>query len=176
MNHRPRSRLGIGALLLLGSAWLAFFGDKTPPGMAQPVARPSSPALPQPTSPSIRPAEKARHASPELRDLVPRDQVIRRSPPTSVDIFSTRSWTPPPPPIVAEPVPVPVAPAVPYTYVGKKQESGQWEVYLSRNDSTYIVRRGVTLEGNYLVERIEPPTLILKYLPLNQLQSLAIGE
>ena len=44
------------------------------------------------------------------------------------------------------------------------------------SDSTYIVRRGVTLEGNYLVERIEPPTLILKYLPLNQLQSLAIGE
>jgi len=176
MTHWPRQRLWIGAIGLLGSAWLAFFGDKTPSGTAQPVSRPVLANKPQPASPTVRPAEQARRSTPELQDLVPRAQTIRRSPLTSVDIFSTRNWTPPPPPIVAEPVPVPVAPAVPYIYIGKKQESGLWEVYLSRNDTTYVARRGVTLEGTYLVERVEPPTVILKYLPLNQLQSLAIGE
>lgn len=74
------------------------------------------------------------------------------------------------------PIAAPVAPPLPYTYVGKKQEDGQWEVYLSKGDATYIVRQGSPLEGVYVVERVAPPTMTLKYVPLDQAQTLAIGE
>jgi hypothetical protein len=93
-----------------------------------------------------------------------------------VDLFSTRNWTPPPPPAVAVSAPPPTAPPLPYTYAGKKQEAGQWEVYLTRGETSYIVRQGAGLDDTYVVERIEPPTMTLKYRPLGQQQNLTIGE
>ena len=95
-------------------------------------------------------------------------------------MFTSQSWTPPPPPppptsAKAEPPPPPEAPALPFTYLGKKLEAGNWEVFLARGEKTYIVRDKIVIDGTYRVESIKPPTLSVTYMPLNTLQELSIG-
>ena len=81
-------------------------------------------------------------------------------------------------PVVAMPEPPPparVAPPIPYTVHGKKLEDGRWDVFLSRQDRTYVARVTVVLDGTYRVEEIRPPNMILTYLPMNKRQTVAIG-
>jgi len=166
------------ALLGVGG-WLALFGDKSP--ASDSVVQPS-PAPPAPATAHSRFAAERTEAADALVPLVPRDALIAKpqgseAGGSSRDLFSSRSWSPPPPPPApAPPAPPPVAPALPYTFVGKKLEGSSWEVYLTRSDRTFIVREGQLLEGSYRVDKIEPPALTLTYLPLEQAQTLAIGE
>ena len=74
--------------------------------------------------------------------------------------------------VVAAP---PVAPPLPFTYIGKMASEGKWEVYLARGERTIIVKPESTIESVYRVESIRPPVLSLTYLPLNQAQNMNIG-
>jgi len=69
-----------------------------------------------------------------------------------------------------------VPPPAPFVYVGKKFEDGQWEVYLVRNEQSFIARAGARLEEGYTVDSIEPPTLKLTHLPSGEQQTITIGE
>jgi hypothetical protein len=179
-----RQKLLFAALAL--AAGFAFFGDKTP-DIAEPVARASGSAVT--TGPAARPQQagapaggaEGRAAAAPIMALQMRDSVIRvgRSGQDPDALFNSQSWTPPPPPppppqakIVPPP---PMAPALSYTYLGKKIEDGVWEVYLARGEKTFIVRAHSILEGNYQVDSIVPPTLSLTYLPLKQVQRITIG-
>jgi hypothetical protein len=119
----------------------------------------------------------AQPATPSLPDgLIPRHDLISDSPRlVQRDLFSRGTWAPPPPPPVNLPV-VPVAPPVPFAYLGKKHEGGTWEVYLSLADRTFVARAGQPLDPQYRVDRIDPPHLHLTYLPLGVTQTLAIGD
>ena len=95
------------------------------------------------------------------------------------DVFATKSWyTPPPPPPPSKPVPppAPVAPALPFTYVGKLIEEGKLTVFLSNQDRNYTVREGDVIDGTYHVDVLQAPTMTLTYLPLKIQQTLQIGE
>jgi hypothetical protein len=46
---------------------------------------------------------------------------------------------------------------------------------LSNQERTYIVMEGVVIESAYRIEKITPPIMSVTYLPLQQLQTLAIG-
>lgn len=179
MTAGARRRWALWSVLLLGAAWLAYFGDKTPapasaPDLAQPVARKQSADRDRRADPS---ASTSATLTPEaqLAELLPRSGVIRVGA-AKVDLFSTRNWTPAPPPIVSAPAAPPTAPPLPYAYAGKKHEAGQWEVYLTRGDALYIVRQGAVIDGTYSVELVKPPTLTLRYQPLDQAQRMQIGE
>ena len=91
-------------------------------------------------------------------------------------LFDSQTWNPPPPP-PPKPTPPPpaVAPPLPYLVLGKKQEDQSWEVYLARGEQTFIAREKGTIENQYRVDSIKPPTMTLTYLPLNQVQTLTIG-
>lgn len=89
------------------------------------------------------------------------------------DAFVTRDWNPPPPKI---PPADPVAPPLPFTYVGKKFEGGQWQVFLAREDETLIVKDKERIDDTYRVETIKPPTMTITYLPLQETQSLTIED
>jgi hypothetical protein len=91
------------------------------------------------------------------------------------DLFSARSWNPPPPPPAQEPA-APVAPPLPYAFLGKKLEAGSWEIYLNKGEQTVIVREGEIVDGAWRVDKIAPPSMALTYLPLGQVQTLPIGE
>ena len=69
-----------------------------------------------------------------------------------------------------------MAPPLPYAFIGKKHEADSWEVYLTRGEMTFVAREGEVLEGAYRVDKIQPPTLTVTYLPLGEVQTLAIGD
>lgn len=173
MSRAAKLRWWLWLTLLAGLAGLLMLDDKAPATAAtisQPVSRPGD------RQPRPQAATPQRDAAVLLPAVVPRTDLIRPRQVAGRDPFALRNWTPPPPPVVPVQPPAPTAPPVPYTYVGKKHEAGTWEVYLSRGERTLIVREGATLEEVYVVERIAPPTLSLRYQPLGQVQSLSIGE
>lgn len=173
-------------LPLLGlAAWLALFGDRSPDGDAVAVSLPVRAAATTASRASSRPVDgPSSQAAESLETLVGRDQLLAGEPeapagaPTGAkrDLFSTRNWNPPPPPPPPAVVPAPVAPPLPFTFLGKKLEGESWEVYLSRGEQTFIVREGQTLDGAYRVDKIAPPVLTLTYVPLGQARTLTIGD
>lgn len=181
-------RRGALGLLLLVAGWLAVFGDKTPPGQATATAGAAAGvskhgAVEPRRTTAFRSAERARVSAPvasrELPALVPRDVLVPAVPHRpGVDLFASASWAMPPMPPPQAPLveASPTAPALPFTVLGKKLEAGQWEVYLAKGDQTLIVRQGDVIDGVYRVEKVEPPTLNLVYLPLGQSQNMEMGD
>lgn len=167
------------------AAWLALFGDRSPDGDAAAVSLPvhaEAPAAPRASSrPAVGPSSQAAES---LETLVSRDQLLAGEPEAPAgapagakrDLFSTRNWNPPPPPPPPAVVPAPMAPPLPFAFLGKKLEGQSWEVYLSRGEQTFIVREGQTFDGAYRIDKIAPPVLTLTYVPLNQAQTLTIGD
>lgn len=183
MSALGRWRRLFWLVLLAVAAWLAVFGDKTPaapaslPGASAGV--PPSIAVVAVASPSVPTSDRIRAAkgpTVTLEPLQPRDTLIPLTPAERPvrDIFSAASWAPPVPPPAA---PAPAAPVPPpFTFVGKKLEGEQWEVYLARGEQSFIARQGSTIDGSYRVDKIEPPTLTMTQLPQAQTMTIAIGE
>ena len=168
--------IGMGVAVALAAA-LAIFGDKTPDsGVAEAVER-----APAAMTVVAVAAQESSASEPVILRLTPRatligegDEVMGRA----ADVFGRQDWTPPPPPprpeSLAPPAP-PMAPPLPFTYLGKAAEGGRWEVFLAIGDKTYVVRDKMVIDGMYRVDAIAPPNLTLTYLPLNQVQQLNIG-
>lgn len=181
MATAAQRRWALWTPLLMASAYLALWGDKTPD---TPNTRETAEAISMPMPPAVvrSPAPRAergplRQPAASLAALVPRDVLIplRSRDQPGVDLFYARSWRPPAS-ANAGGESAPVMPTFPYAYVGKKWEDGVWEVYLSRGNVSFVARVGATLEGLYEVEQIVPPVLTVKYKPLGQRQTLGIGE
>ncbi|MDB5991300.1 MAG: hypothetical protein JWQ10_2703 [Herbaspirillum sp.] len=166
--------LGLG-VSLLAAAWLTWFGDKSPAtAVVQPIEH--SRSADAPAGPGATSAQTAARAIGKLRA---RDELIGNASGPADMLFGVQSWTPPPPPPIkvnAGPPPKPVAPPLPFTYLGKKLENGTWEAYLARGNDTYVVREQNMIDKMYRAESIRPPTLTITYLPLKQIQTLTIGE
>ena len=163
---------------LMVAAGLAIFGDKTSDdAITEPVVRASTSDA-RPTTSATTSGRRAAAEAPVILALLPRESLIggaRAGKPVD-GIFHAQSWTPPPPPPPKPlPPPPPTAPPLPFTYLGKKLEAAEWEVYLGQGDKIFVVRQKTTVEGTYRVDSIAPPTLSMTYLPLNQQQTLTIG-
>ncbi|MBC3915994.1 hypothetical protein H8L32_00725 [Undibacterium sp. CY18W] len=181
--------LGIG--LLIG-VWFAFFADRTPENDIVDAATPAKtvkqeakksgnevlpgkPAYSQVVNQSGVKAEKK--PGPDIGSIIDRKSLISGDYKASDSFFSAQSWVPPPPPVAkAPPPPPPSAPPMPFRYIGKRVEEGVTEVYLSYGEKTYIVQEQSVLEGSYRVDVIKPPVMTLTYLPLNQVQTIQIGN
>ena len=70
---------------------------------------------------------------------------------------------------------VPAVPALPYTYAGKLIDGDDYIVFLTQGDKNYSVRVGDAL-GDWRVEAIRPPRMILSYVPMQAEVPLMIGE
>lgn len=161
-------------------AWLALFGDKSPPGdaaMSLPTKVHAASSMTQPLA-GVAPV-----VGESIFALVPRDQLFARADDKdgtqkakARDLFSTRSWNPPPAPPPEQPVLPPAAPPVPYTFLGKKLEGDTWEVFLSKGEQTFVARTSQVIENEWRVDTIDPPTLTLTYLPLGLPRNLSIGD
>jgi hypothetical protein len=167
---------------LLASAGLAFWGDKTPdqdtllatPSKNDEFVGSTADNKGRPVTPrDIRNSPTSGQSVLRLRerDVIER---IREDALADRTVFTPQSWDPPPPKVVTSSSPQ--APNLPYTYVGKKQEAGEWEVYLAFGEEIRVVRSNMTLDGAYQIGVITPPTLGLIYLPLKQMQTLSIGN
>lgn len=175
-------RWALWSVLLAVAAWLALFGDKTPPGVAAPGVRgaPVTPTQRSAAKPAAPPAAARSSGAVEaIEALRPRKPASGEIAPPVADLFRNAIWRAPPPPAAAPPplvgpeqVPVPPQP---YRVIGKKLQADAWEVFLGRGDASFIARVGDTVEGLWRVEQIEPPTLRFTHLPSGQQQTLDIG-
>ncbi len=77
---------------------------------------------------------------------------------------------------VAAPPSPPTAPPLPFTYMGKLMSGNDVAVFLVQGERNLVVREGETIESSYRVERIADDAITLTYLPLNQRQTILIGE
>ena len=177
---KPR-HIAMGAALVL-AAGLIVFGDNAPEDtLAEPVER----SVPARAATVVTTATTATTASPApasaVQPLLPRETLIGdddRFGAGENALFARQDWTPPPaPPSNAPPPPPPPpsAPPLPFTYIGKSLQDGNWEVYLASGERTYSVRDQSTIDGTYRVDAIRPPVLTLTYLPLAQVQQINIG-
>jgi hypothetical protein len=186
---KPGKRRWLLWCALLGVAgWLALFGDKSPGNSVAAASGPArTPAAPARAAALARPSDSNAAATmrPFMEALTSREQLIAAAPhaPASGadasltgqrDLFSARSWVPPPPP--PPPAPAPVAPPLPFAFLGKKLEGQAWEVYLTRGEQTFIVREGQTVENVWRIDKVAPPSMTVTYLPLDQVQTLTIGD
>ncbi|GJG96669.1 hypothetical protein [Cupriavidus pauculus] len=128
----------------------------------------------EPLPRSARPAPS--NATDTVMALVPRDQLIGDArPDTAQGLFAVHSWAPPP--AAADPSAkpeAPVAPALPFTYLGKEQSGTAWRVFLTQGDTTLVVADADSIGDQYKVVSITPPTMTFEYLPLHERQSLQI--
>jgi hypothetical protein len=98
----------------------------------------------------------------------------------NANLFPKQTWfipppppTPPPPP---PPPPPPQAPPLPFSYMGRWQESGETTYYLARGAMPVSVRAGQVLDGTWRLEPVTGSMLNFTYLPLNQTRSLRTGD
>jgi len=170
---------------LAGAAALVIFGDNTPNStVAKAVDRRPARATPATARSPAAATANARPGETTILRLVPREELIGDAGEGSFKskdgVFGGQSWNPPPPPpseaeLRPAPPPPPSAPPLPFQYLGKAAADGQWEVYLGRGEQTFVVKKGMQIDGAYRVDAIAPPTLTLTYLPMNQVQQLNIG-
>lgn len=105
-----------------------------------------------------------------------------RQPHAKTDIgnaFGATSWyVPPPPPPPPQPAaaPVPTAPPLPFTYLGRYEEAATRLAILVKGERVYTVAAGDVVDDTYRIERVTPGMVELTYLPLNIKQTLSTGE
>lgn len=99
---------------------------------------------------------------------VPKPRVEKPKPPAQA--------LPPVQVVAAPPPPPPSAPPLPFTYMGKLIEDDDVAVFLTQGDRNLIVRQGETIDSIYRVERIADNAITLNYLPLDQRQTIVIGD
>lgn len=94
----------------------------------------------------------------------------------SAALFSSHSWQPPPPKVVARPslLPAPTAPTVPFRFVGRMLQDGHVSVFLGNADSVITAKQGDTIDGTYRVESISETEIALIYMPLKQRQTIQV--
>ncbi len=169
-----RNRLVFTAAAIVLSVSVGLFaasGDAPVPTMHAPLAVPTqNPRAAAPPAPA-----------PALRvDLLSRD--AQQAGPTR-DVFTAHAWQappPPPPPVQVAPPPPPpppVAPALPFTYLGKLEAPGEKTViYLVEGEKLHAVSEGDTLNGTHRIESVSGTRMEILYLPLSEKQTLALGN
>ena len=176
MNLTKRGKWLTGVAVAI-TAWVAF-GPKDP----DPV---------EPSRASASAAARTATAHPSGATTVPvarsflmlAHRVVAET--ASGSLFAAHSWyvpppPPPPPPPVVEaapaPPPKPVAPPLPFTYMGSYAPKGAVPVFfLTQGDRVYDVHVGDTIDSIYTVDEFTNGRLVFTYKPLNEKQQLTIG-
>jgi hypothetical protein len=90
--------------------------------------------------------------------------------PARRDPFAPRSWEPPRPAPVAQPVaespPPPSAPPLPYRLAGSVRYDGRLTIILEAGERIHFVRPGEVIDNVYLVRAVSRDAVTLVYTPL----------
>ena len=173
MNLTRRSKWLIGSAALV-AAWAAF-------GPQDPDAVEPARAAPVHTGQAAHPA--AATAGVPLTQSLLRLAHRVADPTAAGSLFPAHSWyvpppPPPPAPVVTAPVvpPKPVAPPLPFTYMGSYTPNGSPQVFfLTAGEKVYDVHVGDTIDNTYTVDAFTNNQLVFTYKPLNQQQQLSTG-
>ena len=158
---RRRLLLGAAFVAALISAALAPSEDAAPPSKTAAKSKPSSGAAQQSQRVAAREFEMP-PVSNYQRSLEKRVVVV--------NLFESR-LPPGPAPVAAKPVP----PKLPFSYMGRIEESGQLKVVLVQGDQMYIVAKGEPFGGSYRLDEVGSNEIVVVYVPLGARQSLSMG-
>jgi len=179
----PRKRwfviAGLMVITLVAAAWVHNAPDDNAADIVAAVADKASSRASSAAPPIAEPGE--RHTSPSSGSHVDLDKLTARDADAPVrDPFAL-----PAPKIkkplrsnatASAPVPAPVAPPMPLTYMGKLHSGPDTNVFLTQGDRSLIVHEGDTIDSIYRVEHIADNEITLVYLPLGERQKIVIGE
>lgn len=70
--------------------------------------------------------------------------------------------------------PEPVAPPLPFSYLGKMVEENKTTVYVSKAGRNYVLRGGEVIDGIYTVKSVDVQQVVFEYTPLKIDQVLII--
>lgn len=171
---------GLLAATLAAAAWVRNFADDADSGIiaAVPVGKGHEPAVASPQS-DRTPALSA--TSPPATQVHLEKLSVRGAGTQVGDPFAL-PVTPPVkhPQHVAKARPVapprPSAPPVPFTYMGKLRSGDDTAVFLTQGDRNLVLHEGDTIDSVYRVEHIADNAITLLYLPLDERQTIPIGE
>lgn len=196
--NRTRWALLLVLMVTLVAAWLAPPAEDTADVALSPRARDMG-SRPQ-DQPAVAPGGVGRLAEkPPRRDgtgsaadknetevLVIRTRFDEEDSDPLSDLFASPAWArkaPSSAPVVAEGLqdaladpPAPTAPPLPFTVIGSMNEGGHSKYFLRYAERSFVIQVGDTLLEQYRVEAIDGSKLMLRYLPLDQLQSLELGN
>lgn len=116
------------------------------------------------------PVDAALSAAPALAEVAPAAASDSES---ATSPFGVKSWLRPPPP---PPPPKPVAPPLPFQYLGKLSDGEQTRIFLKHDDKHLVASSGDVIMGVYRVDEIGAGRMTFVYQPLNEKQQLAIGS
>lgn len=162
MLTATQRRIGLGFVLLFAIG-LTVIGD----GRSIPVEEPKPASIGQ-----TQPAAAAIAQKPVRIEVAK----LSRVPPAAdgIDVFAPRIRTKPS--AVREaiaPPPQPVAPPMPFQYVGQIEGREGPTVLLSRGEESFSVKAGEPIDNDYRLESVADETLTIVYLPLNERQTLS---
>lgn len=140
----------------------------------------------------VEPSQRQSFATANAAKSTPRDipaaqrdlalvlpQSNRTVPDSGGNAFATQSWLPPPPVVKAAPPPppskpeVPVAPPLPYVYLGLIERiNAKPQAFLGKGEALLPVVAGDALEGIYRVESLNAQQVVITHLPTNTVQTL----
>lgn len=172
------------AVTLALVAWTAFNGDSAQTDLVDDklLQESNSSRNAQLSNAYLGQQHKALQISNDAKDLVNRMPMTLEKPERKhgkqaiQDVFKVHSWAPvvvlkKEPPV---PPPAPEAPPVPFSYVGKLEDSPTGtQVFLMANSKLYTVQLGHSIDQEWRLDSEDANTLTLTYLPLNLTQSLS---
>jgi hypothetical protein len=174
----PRARwsvlLALLAATLLAANWVDGRSGESVP----------APAAGEPAAASAKPARAG--PAPGAGALAIDLERLQRPPSSEAagDLFAVASWAPQAIAAAQErqraqeqvvaPPPAPVAPPLPFTFLGRMIDGEVRTVFLTRGERTLIAAEGETIEGDYRVERVAEHAVTFTFLPLKQQQTLTI--
>lgn len=152
-------------LLLLAAALFTVWAAWQVREVDEPVSR-SAPArrmgIPAPVGGAV--TEDGKHLSlPERTKLT---EPVR-------DLFQLPQPPAPPPALPRDTTPM--APPLPFGYLGGISDAGGTQVFLSQGGGTLVAKPGTQLPGGWLLESVEPGHLVFNYEALQQRQNLSTG-
>jgi hypothetical protein len=123
-------------------------------------------------APAREPAKRIETRLPAVEDIDVAKLEARVDEGAKVDAFAPRNFSPVIRPQAQAPA-KPVAPALPFRYVGKMLDGDKLAVFLMNGNESLAVGAGDRI-GDYRVESITDAEILFTYLPLKTKQSLPL--
>ena len=155
---KRRLILGAALVLALGSAIMAPSEEAGPPAVRRNAARPAA-AAPVAAPESSR-SERGERSPALLQYERGQDKGL------VADLFEPR----PPPVAAGAAAPAPVAPPVPFAYMGSLRDGERLKVYVARGEIVIETAVGETFAQDYRLDAAASDGLTITYLPLNAQQ------
>lgn len=165
----PRQRWTIlGSLLaatVIATIWVDDESTLSPTRNERPAKLATTPA--QTEVQQFKTSDAVKQAATTIQSLAEASE--DSSSPSDINPFRSKTWFIAPP---SPPPPKPVAPPLPFRYLGQIVEDGEPRVFVEHQGRHLIIQAGEQIAGTYAVESISPGNVVFVYLPLKEQQTM----